>query len=293
MGEKLIGLRRGCVELVPHRDEWHRLAGETIDRLYDALGDIILSCEHVGSTSVEGLVAKPIIDIALLVRSYEDIISREDALKRAGFHYRPSASGDGGLLLASGSFYEGEGDEQTHFIHVVTLGSPLFDEYISFRDYLRAFPDVRDAYGEVKQNIVNCGISDRGGYLDGKSDFITRTKKRAMAMSLLGREVSVTVDRPLGAMHPEYPERLYPVNYGYLEGIIGGDGEPLDAYILGVDTPLKCYTGVAVALIHRRRDEEDKLVVAPRGVTLTKEQIFAQTEFMERYFDSVIYMREK
>ncbi len=293
MSVRVIGLKRGCVELVPYKEEWQAMAKDAIARLYSVLGDIILSCEHVGSTSVEGLVAKPIIDIALLVRDYNDIISRAEALARAGFHYRPSASGEGGLLLASGPFYEGTGEEQTHFVHVALQGSPLWDEYISFRDYLRAFPDMRDSYGEVKTEILQRGISDRASYLDGKSGFIAMTKRRAIAMTLLGREVKAIVDRPVGAPHPKYSDLLYPVNYGYIEGMMGGDGEPLDAYILGVYEPLKCYTGVAVALIHRKDDVEDKLVVAPMGVEITREQILRETEFMEKYYDSVVYIKEK
>lgn len=83
---------------------------------------------------------------------------------------------------------------------------------------------------------------------------------------------------------------MYPVNYGYLPGVIlpDGDGEPLDAYVLGVETPLAQFTGVCIAVIHRTDDRDDKLVLAPVGQSFTATQIRAQIEFQERFFNSVL-----
>lgn len=105
---------------------------------------------------------------------------------------------------------------------------------------------------------------------------------------MLGTIVTVTIDRPLGSYHPEYKELYYPVNYGYIKGIIAADGEDVDAYILGVDEPLLEFVGRVIAIIHRKNDVEDKLVVAPLGVFFTKEQIAAMISFQEKYFDSEI-----
>ena len=103
--------------------------------------------------------------------------------------------------------------------------------------------------------------------------------------SYLGAWVTVYVDRPLGSRHPKYPELIYPINYGYIEGLSAGDGEEQDAYILGIDLPLSRFSGRVIAIIHRSNDVEDKLVVAPDGVGFTKEQIIELTAFQERYFD--------
>ena len=78
------------------------------------------------------------------------------------------------------------------------------------------------------------------------------------------------------------------MNYGFLPGTTAGDGEELDAYLLGVFEPVKLYTGVCIAVIHRLDDEDDKLVVAPHGSTYTPGQIRALTEFQERFFTSEI-----
>ena len=102
---------------------------------------------------------------------------------------------------------------------------------------------------------------------------------------MLGKIVTVTVDRPMGTYHPEHADLYYQINYGYIKGTMAADGEEIDAYILGVDKPQKEFTGRVIAIIHRLNDVEDKLVVAPEGDTFTKEQIIALTSFQEQYFE--------
>ena len=106
----------------------------------------------------------------------------------------------------------------------------------------------------------------------------------------LGRIVTVTVDRPLGSYHPEHKDMYYPVNYGYVEGIMAPDGEEQDAYILGVDEAVEKFAGVIIAIVHRNDDVEEKWIVAPEGMTFTKEEIRKQIHFQEKYFDSEIVM---
>lgn len=105
---------------------------------------------------------------------------------------------------------------------------------------------------------------------------------------MIGKAVTVTVDRPLGSYHPNHPDIYYPVNYGYIEGIMAPDGEEQDAYILGVDVPVRSFTGTVIAIIHRNDDVEDKWVVAPEGMNFTEEEIIVATYFQEQYFDSYI-----
>ena len=107
---------------------------------------------------------------------------------------------------------------------------------------------------------------------------------------MIGDIVTVTVDRPLGSYHPEHADMYYPVNYGYIEGIIAPDGEEQDAYILGVDEPVQSFTGRIIAVIHRIDDAEDKWVAAPEGIFFTKEEIAQQVRFQEQYFQTEIIM---
>ena len=109
-------------------------------------------------------------------------------------------------------------------------------------------------------------------------------------MSMLGKTVTVTVDRPLGSYHPKYPDMYYPVNYGYVAGIIAPDGEEQDAYILGVSEPVQTFTGKIIAIVRRRDDVEEKWVVCPPEITFTKQEIAEQIRFQEQYFQSEIIM---
>lgn len=110
---------------------------------------------------------------------------------------------------------------------------------------------------------------------------------------MIGKTVTVTVDRPLGSFHPKHVDIYYPVNYGYIEGILAADGEEQDAYILGVDVPVEKFTGRVIAAIHRRDDVEDKWVVAPEGMVLSREEIGAAVHFQEQYFDTEINLSQE
>lgn len=101
---------------------------------------------------------------------------------------------------------------------------------------------------------------------------------------MIGQIIKVTIDRPLGSFHPNHPDIYYPVNYGYVEGIIAPDGEEQDVYVLGVDEPLKEFTGRVIAVIHRFDDVEEKWVVAPDNMTFTREEIMELVFFQERFF---------
>ena len=96
---------------------------------------------------------------------------------------------------------------------------------------------------------------------------------------MIGDIVKVTVDRPLGSYHPKHKDMYYPINYGYIDGIMAPDEEEQDAYILGVDKPVDEFTGKIIAIIHRYDDVEEKLVVAPEGQTFTVDEIKAQVAF--------------
>lgn len=107
---------------------------------------------------------------------------------------------------------------------------------------------------------------------------------------MIGDIVKVTVDRPLGSYHPKHEDIYYPINYGYIEGIMAPDGEEQDAYILGVDKPVKEYVGKVIAIIHRFDDVEEKWVVAPENISFTLDDIMDQVKFQEQYFKSEIRM---
>ena len=106
----------------------------------------------------------------------------------------------------------------------------------------------------------------------------------------LGDVLRVEMERPIGTVHPKHPDLIYPVNYGYVPGLIAPDGEEQDAYVLGVDQPLEEFTGQLIAVIHRFDDVEEKWVLAPEGMDFTKEQVEEMTRFQEQYYQIEIRM---
>lgn len=107
---------------------------------------------------------------------------------------------------------------------------------------------------------------------------------------MLGNIVTVIVDRPLGSRHPRHTDIVYTVNYGFVPGTMAPDAEEQDAYILGVNEPVREFTGKVIAVIHRLDDVEDKWVVAPETASFTVEEIRAQVAFQEQYFQTEIRM---
>lgn len=116
-------------------------------------------------------------------------------------------------------------------------------------------------------------------------------KRENESLQFLGKTVTVTVDRPLGSNHPVHGFR-YPLNYGFLRDTAGGDGEELDAYVLGVATPLAEFTGECIAVIQRNEEIDDKLVVVPPGIRLSPARIRRATHFQEQFFSSRITLAE-
>ena len=108
------------------------------------------------------------------------------------------------------------------------------------------------------------------------------------AKSFLGKIVSVKIDRAMGTKHPKH-DFYYEANYGFIPDTLSPDGEELDAYVLGVDKAIENFTGKCVAVIHRTNDDDDKLVVIPEEMNdISDEEIKKQTNFQEKFFESVI-----
>lgn len=155
--------------------------------------------------------------------------------------------------------------------------------YINFRDYLNRTPSVAKAYEDLKMSLAEQAPIDSGRekYLKGKHDFIVYTLRKALVKSYLGKTVSIPIDRPIGSVHPKHQDIVYPINYGYIPNVFGGDGEELDVYLLGIDVLVTEYIGRIIGIVHRHNDVEDKLVMAPEGFIFTQKEIAEQIHFQE------------
>jgi GrpB-like predicted nucleotidyltransferase (UPF0157 family) len=280
----MLGLERGTVKLFAHEHAWDDHGARYCARISAALGDLALAVEHVGSTSVSGLCAKPIIDVAVGVQSFDaGIIAK---MEQAGFLHRPSHDDAHNML-----FVDGEGEMRRAHIHVVIHMGMEWRNYVNFRDYLRTFEDVRQEYGVLKQSLAEQYANDRVAYTDAKADFISYHLRKAMVWSYLGKRIEAEIDRPIGYLHVKGNKQLlYPVNYGYIPGVLGGDGEELDVYCLGAEQPLERFSGKVVAIVHRADDVEDKLVACVVDRDYDAYGICRAIYFQEQYYDTTVEM---
>ena len=108
------------------------------------------------------------------------------------------------------------------------------------------------------------------------------------SIDYLNKIIEVKIDRRIGSSHPNYPDHIYLVNYGYVPNTISGDGEELDCYILGEYKPLKEYKGKCIAIIHRLDEDDDKLIIAPENKNFTNDEITLLTDFQEKFYKSQI-----
>ena len=116
---------------------------------------------------------------------------------------------------------------------------------------------------------------------------MTYEERKAQVKYYLGKTVTIGIDRPIGYVHRKGEKTLiYPINYGYIPGVLGGDGEELDVFLLGVDRPVETYTGRIIGIVFRADDVEDKLIMAPEGMDFTVEEMTAAVYFQEKYYDS-------
>ncbi|HQM97372.1 MAG TPA: GrpB family protein [Clostridia bacterium] len=281
----IIGLKKGIVKLHKHKKQWKKIASDTIVSLYKVFGDTAVDIQHVGSTSIVNIKAKPIIDIAVAVNNFDNVKLLIPSLEDIGVIYKPN------VIIAGEMYFVIKGLENgifTHHIHVVLSDSKEWINYINFRNYLNAKPAVAKQYEDLKINLMKRYKHNRLAYTEGKSELINRILKSAFSWSYLGKTVTVTVDRPMGSKHPKFNESVYPVNYGYIDGITAGDNELQDAYIVGVKEPLVSFTGIVTGVVYRKDDVEDKWVVAPVKSVFNQAEIAEAVYTFEKYFDTYV-----
>ena len=165
-----IGMKRGTVYLEPHQTEWERSAEETMRTLKSILGREAADIQHIGSTSIKTISAKPIIDIAVAVNDYEPILRKRNVLEKADIIFRFDERPEQ-LLFVMGDF---ENDTRSHHIHVVLYGSDEWNNYINFRDYLNTHIASAKEYEAVKLRLAGQYPDDRIAYTDGKQEVIDK-----------------------------------------------------------------------------------------------------------------------
>lgn len=164
----MIGLKRNTVLLSAHFEEWRQLFQQAYAELALQLKPWALDIQHIGSTSIKGTIAKPIIDIGVLIPNMDVFQECHDELIRLGYIYRGDAGQQGGHVFVKDS----KPDVRIHNLHLIEVSDPQWNNYIRFRDYLNAHPDVAQAYADLKQKLAAQFPNDRGAYTAGKTEFV-------------------------------------------------------------------------------------------------------------------------
>lgn len=175
--EERLGLKRGTVALLPHQAAWEQNARNTIQLLKQLLGDTAIDIQHIGSTAILLIHAKPIIDIAVGVQEIEDIMPYAELLEQHGIIYRGEDVSGQRLFVIS----DFENNTRTHHIHVVKYGSIEWNHYINFRDYLNRHPEKAMLYDACKQKLAQQFAEDRKHYTEGKQELIDQLLQEADA----------------------------------------------------------------------------------------------------------------
>jgi GrpB-like predicted nucleotidyltransferase (UPF0157 family) len=163
----MIGLEPGIVRLEAHQEEWAGLFEEEKARIEAAVGPYILDIQHVGSTSIPGIPAKPILDIGVAVRNFEEAAVCIEPLIQLGYTYR----GENGIPRRH-HFHKGI--PRTHHLHMNEIDSADWQNQILFRDYLRQHPETAAEYARLKTELAQRYPADRDAYLSGKAPFIEK-----------------------------------------------------------------------------------------------------------------------
>jgi GrpB-like predicted nucleotidyltransferase (UPF0157 family) len=170
-----LGLAYGEVVLaVDIGERWHAAYVALADELRSALRDDAAGIEHVGSTAVPGLVAKPVIDVVVGLAGDADMVDVTGKLGALGYEFRGDKGASGGVLFV----LEDAPKHRVAHVHVVRRDDELWDRYLMFRDHLRMDPDARAGYASLKRHLAARHPHDRAAYTAGKEEAIARLRGR-------------------------------------------------------------------------------------------------------------------
>lgn len=168
-----LGLRRGTVIVEAHNREWEIIAAETIAELRSILQEVLIDAQHVGSTSVKRICAKPIIDIVVGLSDFDGLLSKNIILDKRGFMFRGQDHPGQYLYVC------GKDDLRTHHIHAVIYDSSAWNDYIDFRDYLNFHEEDAENYSKLKESLAEQYSEDRETYTAMKSGMISEILTKA------------------------------------------------------------------------------------------------------------------
>ncbi len=165
-----LGLKRGEVSLEIYNPVWHEIFEAEKSALRQVLGDKFIAAEHVGSTAIPGIKAKPILDMMVAIRSLDDWEWIQEPLSKLGYEFRRDNRNEQGHIL----FVKGPEENRTHYLKVAELDSDFWTEHVLFRDYLLRNPEYIAEYQKIKEQLLDEHKGNREPYTKGKEEFIRK-----------------------------------------------------------------------------------------------------------------------
>ncbi len=162
------------VEISPYNEQWTLMFEKEATKLREIFSLQIVAIHHIGSTSVRGLVAKPIIDIMPVVKDITLIDEYNGAMEDVG--YEPKGENE----ISGRRYFEKGGNNRTHHVHIYQYGSLEIERHLAFRDYLLTHPDSIKAYGELKEQLARQFPYDIESYIAGKERFVSDIERQAV-----------------------------------------------------------------------------------------------------------------
>ena len=164
------------VRVIPQNVDWKRQFHSEADQIAAVLGDVVMAVHHIGSTSIPGIVAKPIIDILLEVTDLERLDRRSHMLERLGYE----GLGEYGIVGRRYFRKNNSSGIRTHHVHAFQTDNIGIERHLAFRDYMIAHPADAERYGELKQRLASQHPNDIEAYMDGKDDYIKEQQAKAL-----------------------------------------------------------------------------------------------------------------
>ncbi|CAM3236533.1 GrpB family protein [Filibacter tadaridae] len=167
----MLGLNKGDVHLVPHTSEWKKAFIDEKELLNTLIGEHVVDIQHIGSTAIDGIVAKPLLDIVIGVRSMEDVQKFDKhKLKAANYYHLGRVQIEGKKVFAK--FSNLEVLTKTHVLHVVEYDGDWWHQHTFFRDYLNKNPESAKQYEILKKELAEEFPADERAYADRKKKFV-------------------------------------------------------------------------------------------------------------------------
>jgi GrpB-like predicted nucleotidyltransferase (UPF0157 family) len=163
----MLGLKRGTVKLAPNDPEWSQSFAEEAKKLQLVFGDFAVAIEHIGSTAIPAILAKPIVDIGIIVPSLKQAINYRDKLKDIGYVMKENDNREERLF-----FMKGSEELRTHYLHIGEKGSGYVEDMVRFRDFLNNHEEIAKEYSDLKQKLCDAYSDNREHYTEQKKEFV-------------------------------------------------------------------------------------------------------------------------